>query len=100
HYEVRERFGDCTLLACRLETGRTHQIRVHLASLGHALVGDPAYGRGKLKGIVFARQALHAWQLGLEHPSTHRAMRWEAPLPAAFATLIADLRTRGPAAHV
>ncbi len=64
-YEVRERLGDCTLLACRLETGRTHQIRVHLASLGHPLVGDPAYGRTHGKRIAFGRQALHAWKLGL-----------------------------------
>ena len=81
-YEVRERLGDCTLLACRLETGRTHQIRVHLASLGHALVGDPAYGRTSRR-IAFARQALHAWRLGLVHPTTHEPVQWEAPLPAA-----------------
>ena len=99
HYEVRERLGDCTLLACRLESGRTHQIRVHLASIGHPLVGDPAYGRTQAKGIAFARQALHAWKLGLEHPSTHQSMQWESPLPADFAALLANLRQRRPAQH-
>jgi len=91
-YEVRERFGDCTLLACRLETGRTHQIRVHLASLGHPLVGDPTYG--KKRGIAFGRQALHAWRLGLVHPSTKKPMQWESPLPPDFAALLAALRER------
>ena len=91
-YEVRERFGDCTLLACRLETGRTHQIRVHLASIRHPLVGDPAYGRRG--GIPFPRQALHAWRLGLVHPATRKPMHWESPLPADFAGLLAALRLR------
>jgi 23S rRNA pseudouridine1911/1915/1917 synthase len=98
-YEVRERLGDCTLLACRLESGRTHQIRVHLASLGHPLVGDRAYGRTHAKGIAFARQALHAWKLGLLHPVTHEPMQWESPLPADFAALLASLRQRRPATH-
>lgn len=91
-YEVRERFGDCTLLACRLETGRTHQIRVHLASLGHALVGDPAYGARR--GMAFGRQALHAWRLGFVHPLTRQPVSWESPLPADFAALLAGLRQR------
>ncbi|MEO8738454.1 MAG: 23S rRNA pseudouridine(1911/1915/1917) synthase RluD [Casimicrobiaceae bacterium] len=91
-YAVRERLGDCTLLSCRLETGRTHQIRVHLASLGHPLVGDPAYGRGR--GIKFTRQALHAWRLGLVHPTSQEAMQWQSPLPEDFATLLATLRQR------
>ena len=91
-YEVRERLGDCTLLSCRLETGRTHQIRVHLASLGHPLVGDPAYGRGR--DIKFTRQALHAWRLGLVHPVSQETMQWESPLPADFADLLAMLRQR------
>jgi 23S rRNA pseudouridine1911/1915/1917 synthase len=91
-YEVRERFGDCTLLACRLETGRTHQIRVHLASLGHPLVGDPTYG--KRRGIAFGRQALHAWRLGLIHTATKTPAQWESPLPSDFASLLAALRGR------
>ena len=92
HYEVRERFSDYTLLACRLETGRTHQIRVHLASIRHPLVGDPAYGRRG--GVAFPRQALHAWRLGLVHPATGKPIQWESPLPADFATLLVALRVR------
>jgi 23S rRNA pseudouridine1911/1915/1917 synthase len=91
HYEVRERFASCTLLACRLETGRTHQIRVHFSSLGHPLVGDPAYGRRR--GIAFHRQALHAWRLGLVHPVTQRPTRWQSELPEDFAALLASLRS-------
>jgi len=92
HYEVVERFGAATLLRCRLETGRTHQIRVHLASLGHPLVGDPAYGR---KGpLRFPRQALHAARLALVHPVTGRACAWESPLPPDFLELLTALRTR------
>jgi 23S rRNA pseudouridine1911/1915/1917 synthase len=99
HYDVRERFGDSTLILCRLETGRTHQIRVHLASIGHPLIGDPAYGRrpGAAAGIeraVFARQALHAWRLGLVHPVTRQAMTWESPLPDDFSALLDVLRRR------
>jgi 23S rRNA pseudouridine1911/1915/1917 synthase len=97
HYEVRERFGDSTLVLCRLETGRTHQIRVHLASIGHPLIGDPAYGR---RGSVpagnagFSRQALHAWRLGLIHPATKQPMSWESPLPDDLSALLAVLRQR------
>jgi 23S rRNA pseudouridine1911/1915/1917 synthase len=95
HYTVVERFGVATLLQCRLETGRTHQIRVHIASLGHPLVGDPAYGR---KGPpAFARQALHAFRLGLMHPATHEQRSWESLLPADFAGLLAALRASGTA---
>jgi 23S rRNA pseudouridine1911/1915/1917 synthase len=99
-YEVRERLGDCTLLACRLESGRTHQIRVHLASIGHPLVGDAAYGRAHETGIAFARQALHAWKLGLLHPVTQEHMQWESPLPADFAALLSTLGQRRPATRV
>ena len=90
HYDVRERLGIATLLQCRLETGRTHQIRVHLASLGHPLIGDPTYGR---KGPpAFGRQALHAFRLGLLHPVTRAEQAWEAAPPADFAALLAQLR--------
>jgi 23S rRNA pseudouridine1911/1915/1917 synthase len=95
HYQVRERFERATLLECRLETGRTHQIRVHMASIGHALVGDPVYGRGKTGDArldAFARQALHAWRLALVHPATGVSMSWEAPLPQDFADLLGALR--------
>ena len=92
HYDVLERFGVATLLGCRLETGRTHQIRVHLAALGHPLIGDPAYGR---KGpLAFTRQALHAFRLGLVHPLTRSDCLWEVPLPSDFASLLAMLRAR------
>ena len=93
HFDVVERFGVATLLRCRLETGRTHQIRVHLASLGHPLVGDSTYGR---KGaLAFPRQALHAARLALVHPVTGRACRWDSPLPDDFAGLLAALRAHG-----
>jgi 23S rRNA pseudouridine1911/1915/1917 synthase len=92
HFDVVERFGVATLLRCRLETGRTHQIRVHLASLRHPLVGDPTYGRKST--IAFARQALHAARLGLVHPVTGDSCRWESPLPADFAGLLTALRAR------
>ncbi len=92
HFDVVERFGVATLLRCRLETGRTHQIRVHLASLGHPLVGDPAYGRKG--GPAFARQALHAARLALVHPVSGDACRWESPLPQDFEALLSGLRAR------
>jgi 23S rRNA pseudouridine1911/1915/1917 synthase len=92
HYEVVERFGIATLLRCKLETGRTHQIRVHLASLGHPLVGDPAYG--KRMPVAFARQALHASRLALQHPATRARCAWESPLPKDFALLLRTLRTQ------
>jgi len=90
HYEIREHFAACTLLDCRLETGRTHQIRVHLAALHHPLVGDPAYGRRS--SIAFHRQALHAWRLGLTHPVTRKPMSWQSPLPKDLAALLESLR--------
>lgn len=117
HYRVTEAFGRgraklpgdalASLIECQLETGRTHQIRVHLASLGHPLIGDPVYGRGYgLGGLkpgepaadqaiavvsAFRRQALHARILGFEHPVTHEPMRFEREAPADFAALKAAL---------
>jgi 23S rRNA pseudouridine1911/1915/1917 synthase len=97
HYEVIEKFGvRASLLTCRLETGRTHQIRIHLAEIGHPVVGDPVYGR---KGssrfpAPFPRQALHAQALGFVHPMSGQALRIEAPLPTDMKDLIAGLRER------
>lgn len=100
HYEVAERFPSCTLLRCKLETGRTHQIRVHLASLDHPLVGDATYSKGArkcaphLRALLtgFHRQALHAAQLGLIHPLTGEPMTWQAPLPRDMEQLLQHVR--------
>ena len=93
HVDVVERFGDATLVRCRLETGRTHQIRVHLAAAGHPLIGDPVYGtRRGVRNHAFDRQALHAARLGVVHPSTGRAMKWDSAIPQDLAHLIATLR--------
>ncbi len=97
HYRVIERFGTvATLVACWLETGRTHQIRIHLAEIGHPVVGDPVYRpRGRPRSRAnFQRQALHAQTLGFLHPLTGQDVRVEAPLPADMTDLIADLRNR------
>jgi 23S rRNA pseudouridine1911/1915/1917 synthase len=91
-YRVIERFGDAALIECRLETGRTHQIRVHLQHIRHPLVGDAVYRRGTRRGVAFERQALHAAVLELRHPRTGRPMRWRAPLPRDMARLIGVLR--------
>jgi 23S rRNA pseudouridine1911/1915/1917 synthase len=97
HYGVVERFGPvASLVACWLETGRTHQIRIHMAELGHPVVGDAVYRprsqpRCKAK---FHRQALHALTLGFQHPLTGDEVRVEAPLPQDMAELILDLRKR------
>jgi 23S rRNA pseudouridine1911/1915/1917 synthase len=114
HWEMRERYVAtegkdaglpvASLLACMLETGRTHQIRVHLAYIGHPIMGDETYATGfKTKGARLApdartalealgRQALHAAVLGFEHPVTGEALRFEAPLPDDMALLVANLR--------
>ncbi|HSS46178.1 MAG TPA: RluA family pseudouridine synthase, partial [Burkholderiales bacterium] len=91
YYEVMERFAHCTLLCCRLETGRTHQIRVHMQSIGHPLVGDPVYS-AKKKAPAFARQALHAYHLALLHPRNGKTMGWKAGLPADMRQLLESLR--------
>lgn len=91
HYQVLERFGNATYIECRLETGRTHQIRVHMSSIGHPLLGDQVYGSGKnpwgLQG-----QALHAMILGFVHPRTGEYMEFQAPLPEYFLGLLEKLR--------
>jgi len=96
HYAVRARFAGTTLVECRLETGRTHQIRVHMAAIGHPLVGDSVYGKRKSgnAGIdAFPRQVLHAWRLALVHPATGAPLAWESPLPADLAALLARLES-------
>ena len=91
HYRVRERFAQHTLVECDLETGRTHQIRVHLASIGHPLEGDAAYaGRGPR---LLPRQALHAWRLAFVHPASGESVQFESPIPGDFRALLERLRT-------
>ncbi|TPN78620.1 RluA family pseudouridine synthase [Mesorhizobium sp. CU2] len=111
HFTVVERFGEdqktfatASLVECRLETGRTHQIRVHMAHIGHPVVGDPDYGMAfrtkanrlpeplKSKVGAFSRQALHAWLLEFEHPTTHLTMRFEAPMPGDMEELVGGFR--------
>ena len=102
------RAGWLSLLRCRLVTGRTHQIRVHLAALGLPIVGDPLYGEPRHRGIAdpalaalchdFPRQALHAWRLGLRHPVTGQALALQAPLPADFDRLLRAAGLGGGAA--
>ena len=94
HYRVLERFGNYTYIECRLETGRTHQIRVHMASLGHPLLGDEIYGRAK-SPFKLEGQTLHAMVLGFIHPTTGEYMEFEAPLPEYFEKLLEKLRKSG-----
>ena len=91
-YRVLERFGDAALLECRLETGRTHQIRVHFQHIRHPVIGDPVYARGTRRRIAFPRQALHAAELALVHPRTGKHMSWRAAPPADFQRLLRQLR--------
>ncbi|KAB2877143.1 MAG: RluA family pseudouridine synthase [Bauldia sp.] len=111
HYRVTERYGPkgkppvAALVECRLETGRTHQIRVHMAAIGHPVIGDRAYGAGfatkaallpePVRGLAagFPRQALHAWLLGFEHPTKGEEMVLETPLPADMASLAQALKS-------
>jgi 23S rRNA pseudouridine1911/1915/1917 synthase len=111
HGGVRERFGGGTasLVECRLETGRTHQIRLHLAHAGHPLLGDPVYGTGfrskaarlgpaaQAALAALGRQALHAGHLGFAHPRDGRPLAFDTPLPADMARLLNALRTETPA---
>jgi 23S rRNA pseudouridine1911/1915/1917 synthase len=103
HYRVEERFRAHALLRVQLETGRTHQIRVHLAHIGHPVVGDPVYGARRTAAAGaspalsaalagFRRQALHAHRLRLEHPQTGRGLQFEVPVPKDMAALLAALR--------
>lgn len=94
HWQVRERLGNYTLMHFQLETGRTHQIRVHSAYIGHQIVGDPIYSNGRNIGVNLKGQALHAWRLQLRHPLTDELIAVTAPLPATFATLLEVLRRR------
>jgi 23S rRNA pseudouridine1911/1915/1917 synthase len=107
HYQVTKVFGlGAAELACQLETGRTHQIRVHLAAIGHPLIGDPVYGRvtpARRKALppaaaaaaaAFPRQALHAATLGFAHPRTGKRLHWGSPLPSDLADLSAALAAR------
>jgi 23S rRNA pseudouridine1911/1915/1917 synthase len=114
HWELLEKYDGndgkpvASLLACRLETGRTHQIRVHLAHIGHPLLGDDTYGPGfRTKAVLLAedarqaldalaRQALHAHILGFQHPESRRVVRYKSPLPDDLANLRQSL-TRGAA---
>ena len=91
HYKVLERFGQATYVECRLETGRTHQIRVHMASIGHPLLGDTVYGSSK-NPYHLEGQALHAMILGFVHPRTCEYMEFTAPLPEYFVKLLSKLR--------
>jgi 23S rRNA pseudouridine1911/1915/1917 synthase len=108
HYKVLERFNYVTLLELRLETGRTHQIRVHMKHIGHPLFGDVTYGGDQIvKGTVFnkykqfidncfqilPRQALHAKELGFRHPETHDWVQFDSDLPADMAEVVAKWRT-------
>jgi len=107
HYEVVKAFGlGAALVECRLETGRTHQIRVHMSHIGHPLIGDPVYGRAtqarraqlseaaRAAAMAFPRQALHAAILGIHHPRSGVFMSWESPDPRDFVTLEASLGTK------
>ncbi|EFE11764.1 pseudouridine synthase, RluA family [Clostridium sp. M62/1] len=94
HYRVLERFRQFTYVECQLETGRTHQIRVHMASIGHPLLGDSVYGPSKIP-FKLQGQTLHAGVLGIVHPRTGNYMEFSAPLPEYFSELLDKLRKIG-----
>ena len=93
HYRVLQRFRRFTFVECQLETGRTHQIRVHMASIGHPLLGDQVYGPAKVPFSGLQGQTLHAGVLGIIHPSTGEYMEFTAPLPAYFEAVLKKLET-------
>lgn len=92
HFHVLERLGDYTIVELQLETGRTHQIRVHMKYIGHPLAGDPVYGRNKT--VALKGQALHATLLGFTHPRSGDRLEFEMPLPADFEYVLSSLRSR------
>ena len=97
HFRTLERLRDAAFIECRLETGRTHQVRVHMAHIGHPLLGDPVYGKrsshaSTLKSIGFARQALHATRLGFIHPVEGKSVTFDSPLPNDMQELFTRLR--------
>ncbi|BAY14659.1 ribosomal large subunit pseudouridine synthase D [Anabaenopsis circularis NIES-21] len=94
HWQVLERLGNYTLIHFQLETGRTHQIRVHSAKIGHPIVGDPVYGSGRSVGVNLPGQALHAWRLKLQHPISEDWIEVTATPPATLTTLLEVLRRR------
>ncbi len=91
HYKVLERFGKYTYIECKLETGRTHQIRVHMTSIGHPLIGDPVYGPDR-QPFKTQGQVLHAKVFGFIHPTTGKYMEFEVPLPEYFQDILEKLR--------
>jgi 23S rRNA pseudouridine1911/1915/1917 synthase len=97
HYATKQALNGASLVECRLETGRTHQVRVHMAHIGHPLIGDPVYGRAKkgfksiLETLGFDRQALHAKTLGFIHPVDRRALSFESRIPADMQELLSEL---------
>ncbi|MBD2360772.1 RluA family pseudouridine synthase [Anabaena minutissima FACHB-250] len=94
HWQVQERLSNYTLIHFQLETGRTHQIRVHSANMGHAIVGDPLYASGRSVGVNLPGQALHAWRLKLQHPISENWIEVTATPPQTFTTLLDVLRRR------
>ena len=97
HYRLLAPLREAALVECRLETGRTHQVRVHMASIGHPLIGDPAYGRTRkahkalLEELDFRRQALHAAHLGFVHPITSATLAFESKIPSDMQQLFSKL---------